>query len=387
MRSPDSSLTVLAALCAFAAAVMFAATTVTVDDGDTLGAIAAENGVTVAELVEWNDIEDPDRIFSGDLLVVVAPSIAPSDQSSTASHVVTAGETLSMIAARYGASVALLAEANGLEDPDRIRAGAVLVLDATPAASTDDAQAATTHVVLPGDTLWAIASEHGVSVESIVTANELTDEDHIVSGQTLRIGSAAPSASSAPAATTTTTTAPASTTSTVPTTTTTAPPTTTTAPLPTPTFAPDADDATDPGDEPLIPRPSVTQTPLADAFERWASSYGVPQDLLEAIAWHASDWQPSITGPDGRLGIGQLTPEAVELVETRLLGLDLDPLATSDGVRLAARYLRYLIDRTHSDREALIAWRIGLSPLLEGETNAEAEQWADAVLEIRRMRA
>ena len=64
MRSPDSSLTVLAALCAFAAAVMFAATTVTVDDGDTLGAIAAENGVTVAELVEWNDIDDPDRITS-----------------------------------------------------------------------------------------------------------------------------------------------------------------------------------------------------------------------------------------------------------------------------------------------------------------------------------
>ena len=382
MRSPDSSLTVVAVLCAFAAAVMFATTTVTVDEGDTLSLIAAENDVTVAELVEWNGIDDPDRIFSGDLLVVVAPSASPSARGGSASHVVTAGETLSMIAARYGASVAVLAEANGLEDPDRIRAGAVLTLAATPSPSSNEPVGTTTHVVLPGDTLWAIASKHGVSVENIVATNELTDEDHIVSGQTLRIGTSEPTAESI--ATTTTTTVPP--TATVPPPTTTVPPTTTTAPLPTPTFAPEATDD-DGDDEPLIPRPSMTQTPLADAFERWASSYGVPQDLLEAIAWHASDWQPSITGPDGRLGIGQLSPEAVELVETRLLGLDLDPLATSDGVRLAARYLRYLIDRTHSDREALIAWQIGLSPFLDGETNPDAERWADAVLEIRRMRA
>lgn len=383
MRSPDSSLTVVAVLCAFAAAVMFATTTVTIDEGDTLSLLAAENGVTVAELVEWNGIDDPDRIFSGDVLLVVAPAPASADQVATASHVVTAGETLSMIAARYGASVARLAEANGLEDPDRIQAGATLVLGTSATPSSNETDGASTHVVLPGDTLWGIASKHGVSVQSLVAANELTDENHIVSGQTIRIG--APEPAAAPS---TTTTQPTTTTTTVPATTTTVPSTTTTAPLPTPTYAPEpAGDEDDKDDEPLIPRPSVTQTPLADAFERWAASYGVPQDLLEAIAWHASDWQPSITGPDGRLGIGQLTPDAVELVETRLLGLDLDPLATSDGVRLAARYLRYLIDRTHSDREALIAWQLGLSPFLDGETNSDAERWADAVLEIRRMRA
>ena len=97
-----------------------------------------------------------------------------------------------MIAARYGASVALLAEANGLEDPDRIRAGAVLVLAATPAASTDDAQAATTHVVLPGDTLWAISAKtlgNGAHYEKIFEANKpmLSHPDKIYPGQVLRI--------------------------------------------------------------------------------------------------------------------------------------------------------------------------------------------------------
>lgn len=375
MRSPDSSLTILGVLTAFAAAVMFAATTVTVDDGDTLSAIAAEHGVSVAELVTWNEIDDPDRIFSGDLLVLAAPAGGGgAAASSGTTHVVTAGETLSLIAARYGATVALLADANGLDDPDRIRAGAVLVVEAA-APEQPAAPGPTAHVVLPGDTLWSIAAEYGVSIAELVDGNQLRDENHIVSGQTLLVGGGA-----------TDTTPPTATTTTVPTTTTTVAPAAETAddeaePVTT-TTEPDAAPS-----EPVIPRPSVTQTPLADAFARWSTSYGVPQDLLEAIAWHASDWQPAITGPDGRLGIGQLTPAAVELVEERLLGLDLDPLATSDGVRLAARYLRYLLDRTHSDREALIAWQVGLSAFLDGTTTPDAEAWADTVLEIRRMRA
>lgn len=44
--------------------------TYTVKSGDTLGAVAKKFGVTVAQLVEWNGIADPDNIAIGQVLTV-----------------------------------------------------------------------------------------------------------------------------------------------------------------------------------------------------------------------------------------------------------------------------------------------------------------------------
>jgi len=337
----------------FAASALLATTTVTVDDGDTLWGLAHEHGVSVDELVAWNELDDPDRIYLGTQLIVHRPnSQVDRARAEATTHTVAAGETLSAIAARYTLSIAELVGLNDLDDPDHITVGAAIVV-------SQPVSRPATHIVLPGQTLSAIAAEYGLSVGALVTGNGLDDPDRIRSGQKLSL--APPAVQSV---TTTTTVAPAPT-------------------IPAPT----ADEPTDAAPPVVIPQPDAGRTPLADAFALWSQSYGAPQELLEAIAWHASDWQPAITGPDGRVGITQLRPDAVELVSTRLLGLDLDPLATSDGVRLAARYLRYLIDRTHSDREALLAWHDGLGPLLERGPTAAAEAFADAVLEIRRMRA
>ena len=49
-------------------------------------------------------------------------------QSGATVHVVAAGETLSVIAARYGVTIAALVEANKLEDPDRLAIGQRLVI-------------------------------------------------------------------------------------------------------------------------------------------------------------------------------------------------------------------------------------------------------------------
>lgn len=44
--------------------------------GDTLTSIARAFGVTVAQLQEWNNIEDPNLIRVGQVLIVSAPSSA-----------------------------------------------------------------------------------------------------------------------------------------------------------------------------------------------------------------------------------------------------------------------------------------------------------------------
>jgi LysM repeat protein len=47
--------------------------TYTVQPGDTLAKIAAEFGVTVEEIVEANDIEDPSLINVGQVLIIPQP--------------------------------------------------------------------------------------------------------------------------------------------------------------------------------------------------------------------------------------------------------------------------------------------------------------------------
>lgn len=49
---------------------IFADQTYTVQSGDTLGGIASRFGVTVSDLVSWNNIANPDLIYPGQNLVI-----------------------------------------------------------------------------------------------------------------------------------------------------------------------------------------------------------------------------------------------------------------------------------------------------------------------------
>jgi LysM repeat protein len=106
----------------------------------------------------------------------------------SASYVVQPGDTLSAIAARTGTSVARLVELNGLADPNRIAAGSTLLLRAAAGArASRPAVFADSYVVQPGDSLGALAAEWGTSVAAIVAANGLADANHIRIGQRLTI--------------------------------------------------------------------------------------------------------------------------------------------------------------------------------------------------------
>ncbi len=111
----------------------------TVQAGDTLDAIAARCGTTVAALASLNGISDPNLIFAGQTLALPAGAgagtVAPASETTAHSYTVQAGDTLNTIAARFGVSAATLAAANGIADPNFIEVGQVLALTATPAQS------------------------------------------------------------------------------------------------------------------------------------------------------------------------------------------------------------------------------------------------------------
>lgn len=122
------------------------------------------------------------------LLAVAALSPAIADGR----HTVAPGDTLSYIAGLYGISVELLAEVNHIVDPDLILVGQVLdIVDGDDGA--DATAGARTYQVQAGDTLSGISRQFGVSIAALAEANGLTDPDLIVIGQTLTIpASAAP---------------------------------------------------------------------------------------------------------------------------------------------------------------------------------------------------
>lgn len=156
-----------------------------------------------------------------------APTRAPSPQTFR-EHTVAAGESLSVIARRYGTTVQALADANGLKSPYPIRIGQVLRVpvaagsaSVTTAATTTAAGAAaspgmaqpvrtetpapapggsgtqaparpgaprtTVHTVAAGETLWSIATKYGVTVATVLGSNALTDPNRLQPGMKLRV--------------------------------------------------------------------------------------------------------------------------------------------------------------------------------------------------------
>lgn len=98
--------------------------------GDTLARIAADNGTTVAALAEANAISNPNLIRIGQTLVIPG-----GDDRPPASYTVAFGDTLASIAVRHGSTVAGIAEVNGLRNPNRIYVGQVLAIPSQGAAA------------------------------------------------------------------------------------------------------------------------------------------------------------------------------------------------------------------------------------------------------------
>lgn len=184
----------------------------TVKSGDSLWAIANANGVSIANLRQWNSISG-DIIYPGQRLVVKqGASAGGTTNSSTAGnnnstgsstnstnntsgndYTVKSGDSLWAIANAKGVSVADLRQWNSISG-DLIYPGQRLVVKkgsgtASAAASTNQSSGqtnGTNHKVKSGDTLWGLAQQYGTSIQKIKQLNGLSS-DLIYIGQTLKV--------------------------------------------------------------------------------------------------------------------------------------------------------------------------------------------------------
>lgn len=145
-------------------------------------------------------------------------SFNPSATAPSMTYKVKAGDTVSAIASRTGASVSAIIKANNLNSNALIRIGQVLQIPSPVGAASSSASkpattttskpattTATTITIKAGDTLGALAAKHKTTVAAIQKANGLTSTV-IIAGKTLKIPGTATSSSSSAAKPATTTT-------------------------------------------------------------------------------------------------------------------------------------------------------------------------------------
>ncbi len=168
--------------------------------GNTLDDIAAEYGVSVQAIMSTNHLYNTFLRVGQGLLIPVAgrrlvirregqPQVAVArNNAGPGLFRVQPGDTLYGIAQQYGVSVASIMSTNHLYNP-LLRVGEVLRIPGAESgvrvAIVRHGQGAVFHVQ-PGDTLYGIAQQYGVSVASIMSVNHLYSP-FLQVGQPLRI--------------------------------------------------------------------------------------------------------------------------------------------------------------------------------------------------------
>jgi murein DD-endopeptidase MepM/ murein hydrolase activator NlpD len=151
-----------------------------VQAGETLYVIAQRYGVTVEAIVDANAIGNPNWIEVGQRLAI--PADVPS---APISYTVQPGDTLAIISRRYNVTVETLAQLNHLANPNLIYVGQALLVPAIGGAASPLGGAV--YVVQVGDTMARIAARYGTSVWAVAQANAIGNPSLIYVGQRLLI--------------------------------------------------------------------------------------------------------------------------------------------------------------------------------------------------------
>lgn len=158
-----------------------------VQPGDTLFIIARRFGVTVAAILANNpQIFDPNLIFPGQIIGIPIPGPPPPPVAGI-TYIIRPGDTLFAIARRFGVSLAALINANPqIVNPDLIFPGTFIFVPSPLVPPIPPPSFS--YLVQVGDTLFLIARRFRVSLNALIAANpEIVNPNLIFPGQVIRI--------------------------------------------------------------------------------------------------------------------------------------------------------------------------------------------------------
>ena len=111
--------------------------------------------------------------------IIIEPVVRSKNPDGT--YTVQSGDTLSAIASDFGVTVEDLAKWNNISNADLISVGQILYFSDQGSSQ----QLTTTYIVVAGDTLSAIASRFGTTVAELMAINNISNPDLIYVGQVL----------------------------------------------------------------------------------------------------------------------------------------------------------------------------------------------------------
>jgi membrane-bound lytic murein transglycosylase D len=176
-----------------------------VQKGDNLFSIAKKFNVSLEDLKKWNNLNDF-NVEQGSKLALVNNDVEPAKETANKSevkiteHIVDRGENLGSIARKYDVSIADIKDWNKIED-NNIQVGAKLIVGKKYVVSTDakntqskkenvatnDRDEVKLYYVKKGDSLFSIAKKYpGVSISDLKKWNGIKNES-LKAGMKLKI--------------------------------------------------------------------------------------------------------------------------------------------------------------------------------------------------------
>lgn len=190
-----------------------------VKPGENLWTIAQHYQVSLKELSQVNELENTEKLSIGQIIKIPLGTKQTDDKSKQientekesednwVEHIVEYGESISLIAQKYRIPMETICQLNQISPKDYVYPGQRLKIKVSEQSATEIVpmevaeqnkssiepdspqveQEPVYYTVKPGDTLWTIAQQYGVSMEGIVAVNYLTNKDILSVGQKLEI--------------------------------------------------------------------------------------------------------------------------------------------------------------------------------------------------------
>jgi LysM repeat protein len=178
-----------------------------VTKGDTLWGISKQYNISLESILAFDNIKDKDTLSIGQIIKI------PQDSLPTVDYIMCIakkGDTLWSIAQKYNLSVDLILATNNIANSELISIGQEMKIPSHKNAvdetnivnqavidkknnninnnvSQPENAEPIVYKVKAGDNLWNISRKYGVSVEVIISVNNLRDKDLLSLGQKLEI--------------------------------------------------------------------------------------------------------------------------------------------------------------------------------------------------------
>jgi hypothetical protein len=171
------------------------------------------------------------------------------------------------------------------------------------------AHAQVPHTVAPGESLWSIAAQDGLTVDELAAANGLSPDAPLVAGTTLLIPPAADAGSGA--------------------------------------CVWDCASSVHPH-----PTDEVVTPEQVGAI---AAEHGMSAPLVQSIAWNESAFDNASVSSAGARGVMQIIPDTWSFISEQLAERPLDPASALGNVEAGVIYLHHLYHLTGGDGDATVA--------------------------------